>query len=84
MLLRHAKSSWGAPTLSDHERPLSPRGERAAAAMGMYLARSEPAPDVILCSSARRTRETLDTVRARLSGAPRVSVEDALYGASPD
>jgi len=59
-LLRHAKSSWDDPGLEDHDRPLAPRGHRAAAAMAGHLAARELRPDLVLCSTARRTRETLD------------------------
>ncbi len=57
-LLRHAKSSWNAPALPDHERPLKPRGERAAIRMGQLLAAQAPFPDAVVCSTAVRARET--------------------------
>ena len=60
LLLRHAKSSWDDPSLADHERPLAPRGHRAAESMAEHLRSSVPHPDLVLCSSALRTRETLD------------------------
>jgi phosphohistidine phosphatase len=59
LLLRHAKSSWDDPDLEDRERPLAPRGRRAAAALGARLVRRGPQPDRVLCSPSRRTRETL-------------------------
>ena len=59
-LFRHAKSSWATPGLPDFDRPLAPRGEEAAPLMAAFLAESGLAPDLVLCSSARRTRETLD------------------------
>jgi phosphohistidine phosphatase len=59
LLLRHAKSSWDEPGLEDHARPLAPRGRRDAAALGAHLARRRPAPGLVLCSTAQRTRETL-------------------------
>lgn len=78
-LLRHAKSSWDAAVLSDHERPLNRRGVKACALMGKRLARLSPPPGLILCSPAVRTRQTLELIRddARLS-AP-VLVEEMLY-----
>jgi phosphohistidine phosphatase len=82
ILLRHAKSSWTDPVLADHERPLNPRGRRAAARMGRYLREEGIVPDVVLCSSARRTRETLELLG--LDRPVDVAVEDELYGADAD
>ncbi len=82
-LLRHAKSSWSDPGLRDHDRPLAPRGERAATAMGDHLAAREVHPSLVLCSSARRAVETLERVLARLPRRPEVCVERGLYMADP-
>jgi phosphohistidine phosphatase len=60
--LRHAKSSWDDPGLDDHERPLAPRGRRAAQLISAYLRASKIEPALVLCSSARRARETLESV----------------------
>jgi phosphohistidine phosphatase len=81
-LLRHAKSSWAEAGARDRDRRLAPRGERAAALLGVYLAQESLAPELVLCSSARRAQETLEPVLAHLSPRPRVSSEDSLYGAS--
>ncbi|HEU4865849.1 MAG TPA: histidine phosphatase family protein [Actinomycetota bacterium] len=81
LLIRHAKSSWDDPALADHERPLAPRGQKAAERIAEHLGASDASIDLVLCSSSRRTRETLE----RLSGAfgeAEVRVEDGLYGAS--
>ena len=59
LLLRHAKSSWDVSGQPDFERTLAPRGRRAAQMIGEHLATHRLMPDRILCSSARRTRETL-------------------------
>jgi phosphohistidine phosphatase len=77
-VLRHAKSSWEEPGLEDHERPLAPRGRKAAAALARHLDEAAIEPSVVLCSSARRARETYDGVRP--SG--ELLVEPALYGAT--
>ena len=82
-LLRHAKSSWDEPGLPDHERPLAPRGRKAARKLARYLHDEEIRPQLVLCSSAQRTRETLERVRSSL-GEPAVEFEDRLYGAGPD
>jgi len=85
LLLRHAKSAWSDPRLDDHDRPLSQRGERAAKAMADHIARRGPRPDLILCSTALRTRQTLAPLIERLdSPAPPIALERALYLASED
>jgi phosphohistidine phosphatase len=82
-LLRHAKSSWKSPTQSDHDRPLAVRGETDAPLMGSAMAARGIAPDLVLCSSARRTRDTLALVLPELKVEPKVIYEDSLYHASP-
>jgi len=79
-LLRHAKSSWDDLALSDHDRPLAPRGRRAAERIASYL-RAEPIePALVLCSSATRARETLALVEPALADDTEVRVEGELYG----
>ena len=58
-LLRHAKSSWGDPTLADHDRPLASRGRRASQLVAQHLRGQALAPGLVVCSSSRRTRERL-------------------------
>lgn len=58
ILMRHAKSDWNHPRLSDHDRPLNKRGRTAAPAMGAWLIDQGYAPDQALVSSAERTQET--------------------------
>ena len=57
VLLRHAKSSWE-DDLPDVERRLAPRGRRDAAQAGHWLAEHVGKPDLVLCSTAVRTRQT--------------------------
>ena len=83
MLLRHAKSSWSQPGASDHERPLNRRGQEAAPRIGAYLARHGLIPDRVLCSTARRTRETWELVAAEAPAAPPATFEERIYDASP-
>jgi phosphohistidine phosphatase len=59
-LLRHAKSGWDDPALTDFQRPLNARGREAARAMGAELKRLGLAWDRILASPAARVTETLD------------------------
>ncbi len=79
LLMRHAKSSWDEPALADHDRPLAPRGLRDAPRMGRWLARKELLPDRILCSTARRARQTCEAVRAELPAPPEALVLPQLY-----
>jgi phosphohistidine phosphatase len=81
-LLRHAKSSWSDARLKDFERPLNHRGETAAPRMGAFMARRGIKPQLILCSTAARARQTLNLVLPHLKGAPELIYEDALYLAS--
>jgi phosphohistidine phosphatase len=62
ILVRHAKSGWDDPGLDDHDRPLAPRGRRAAGWLGTALRDGGFLPETILCSSALRTRQTLDGI----------------------
>jgi len=82
-LLRHAKSSWSDPSLPDIDRPLSGRGRRAAAAMGRYCRDHRLAPDVILCSTAARTRETLAVFDGARGQTAPVKYQKSLYLADP-
>lgn len=80
-LLRHAKSAWDDPRLTDHDRPLAPRGIRAAKAMARALAAEDFQVDRILCSTARRARETCELVLAGAGAHPEFTRD--LYMASP-
>jgi phosphohistidine phosphatase len=83
ILMRHAKSSWDDPRLSDHARPLNPRGRSAAAAMRAALRDMGVAPDLVLVSSARRTLQTLEVLEP-WDDTPLVEPMDALYLAAPE
>ncbi|CAM5767808.1 phosphoglycerate mutase [Labrys miyagiensis] len=82
MLLRHAKSDYPAG-VSDHERPLAPRGRRDAPRMGQQMARRALLPDHVVASTASRTRETLMLVEPHL-GPHTLRYERAIYEASPE
>ena len=81
-LLRHAKSSWKDRSLADRDRPLAGRGRRAAKAMAGHIDAQGIRPDLVLCSPARRTRETLERVQAAFGDPVDARFEEALYGAS--
>ena len=79
-LMRHAKSSWSDPALTDRERPLNPRGLRNAPEMGRRLAERGPLPQRVVSSPARRAR---DTARAVLEAAgvdtTLIEIDERLY-----
>jgi len=62
LLLRHAKSSWDHPELSDRDRPLNKRGKRQAPEMGKLIYAENLTPDLILSSIARRACKTAEAV----------------------
>ena len=57
-ILRHGKSDWHADFAADHDRPLAPRGQSAARAMGVFLSRLRQAPDLVISSTAVRAHDT--------------------------
>lgn len=79
LLLRHAKSSWGDPGVDDHERALNRRGEKSADRMGAWLRAQRIAPDLVLCSTSRRTRQTLDALMPFHGATPPVELLPSLY-----
>lgn len=80
ILMRHAKSAWDDPTLDDHDRVLNHRGCDSADALGDWVRSTDLHPDLVLCSTAKRTQETF--ARLRLDVPLRLSA--ALYLASED
>jgi phosphohistidine phosphatase len=82
-LLRHAKSSWKDPTIPDHDRPLNARGTTEAPLMGNAMAKHGLQPDLVLCSTARRTRDTLQLVLPELKTEPKIVYEGGLYHGTP-
>lgn len=81
-LLRHAKSSWDDAALPDHDRPLTTRGKTASSFVADHVGRTAVRPALVLCSSARRARDTLDIVEPALGEGVTTRVEENLYGAS--
>src|SRR4051812_22296604 len=82
LLLRHAKSSWDNPALADFDRPLGPRGLKAAPLMGRELARRDWLPGLALVSPALRTRETWRLVSTELPARVAVDVAEPLFEAT--
>ncbi|MEM8593160.1 MAG: histidine phosphatase family protein [Pseudomonadota bacterium] len=79
VVMRHAKSRWGDPQAADIDRPLNKRGMKSAKAIGDWLAKAQAIPDLVLCSSARRTAQTWENtgLNAEIRFLP------TLYHASP-
>ncbi len=82
ILFRHAKSDWDADYHSDHERPLAKRGINAAKTMGKLLASSGKLPDLIICSTAVRAKQTLELASEAGNWQSETQYADELYEAS--
>ncbi len=82
-LLRHGKSSWADPTLTDHQRPLAKRGRKDSRRMGAEMAARGWHPGLALCSTAKRTRQTFKRLAKGLGegggAVPEVRFEKGLY-----
>lgn len=81
-LLRHAKSSWDQPYLDDYQRPLAPRGSKAAPRLGRYMAKEKLIPQRVLCSGARRAQESWELVSDALGVTVPVKVLPEIYEGS--
>ena len=80
-LLRHAKSSWGDPTLRDFDRPLNKRGLKAAPLIGKQMLKHKVRPDLVLGSPAKRTRQTVEVVLEHAHLEPKTRLDERLYAA---
>lgn len=84
LLMRHAKSSWKDSDKADHERPLKKRGQKDAERMGKMLKSKDLSPDLILCSTAARAKETAEIMAEACKCAKKhVIYLDSLYMAEP-
>ncbi|MCO8124358.1 histidine phosphatase family protein [Stieleria sp. TO1_6] len=84
ILMRHAKSGHDDPSLADHDRPLAGRGRRACPLMASWLADQDCIPDLILCSSAIRTRQTAQLLLDAWQHQPSIEYHESLYLSGPD
>ena len=82
-LLRHARSDWDDQVQRDFDRPLNPRGRRAARTVGREMKRLELAFDHCIASPAVRVRETLNEVEAAF-GPLQPHFDERVYLADPD
>lgn len=81
-LLRHAKSSWDNPNLTDFERPLNKRGLEAAPKIGQYIKEQNIKPDVVISSTAVRARETAELIIESAELYVELSFEERIYEAT--
>lgn len=81
--MRHAKSSWDNPDISDFDRPLNPRGLQAAPFMGNQIYKNKLVPDLIVSSPAKRAKQTAVLVRESAGVESKIEYEDKIYEASP-
>lgn len=84
VMIRHAKSSWANPLQSDFERPLNSRGETDAPCMGEKLKKANILPDLIISSSAKRTKQTAKRIAKAVGyDIERIKWEEKLYHCIP-
>ena len=83
-IMRHAKAARPTPGQDDFDRPLTDRGRSDADEIGRVIATEGYAPATVICSSAKRTRETLDGLLRSLPGDIEVRMTRNAYGAAPD
>lgn len=81
-LLRHAKSSWDDPRAADFDRVLNERGRKAAPLVGKYLREQGIKLDLIVCSPAMRTRQTIEAVRAASRIDCELRFDERIYAAT--
>ena len=83
LILRHAKSSWKFPDLSDHDRPLNRRGKLDAPRMGRLLKEKGLVPDLVISSTATRAKDTATAVAKHSGYKGRKINFESLYAAEP-
>lgn len=84
LVLRHAKSDRKDPDLEDHDRPLNERGQRDAGRMGLLLRDEQLVPELIITSTARRARQTVERIVSASGYAGDVTPNRVLYLAGPE
>jgi phosphohistidine phosphatase len=80
LIMRHAKSDWGVGLADDRERPLAPRGVKAAKRVGKFLTKVNAAPDLILSSPAVRARTTAELANKAGRWAAPMEIVPSFYG----
>jgi len=82
-IVRHAKSSWAEADLSDFDRPLNERGNKAAPFMGELMAENGFQPYIILSSPAMRAKTTAQLIKKAAKFDAEIRYEHRIYEASP-
>lgn len=82
LLMRHAKSAFALDHFSDHERPLAPAGRQTVAGVAAQLGQMGIKPEIIYCSDALRTKQTLELLLPNLSAEPQMELTKSLYQVS--
>ena len=91
LLMRHAKSDWNDASQTDKARPLNQRGRLSAPKMAKWIVDNDLLPNIVICSSAVRTQQTLELMMQHWNGshlekspleALQIIIEDRLYLAS--
>jgi len=83
LILRHAKSSWKLPDVTDHDRPLNKRGKRDAPHMGEIIQDKNLVPDFIISSTAKRAHSTAKAVAKAAGYKGDIALNQSLYAAPP-
>jgi phosphohistidine phosphatase len=84
LVLRHGKSSWKHPELTDHDRPLNKRGKRDAPRMGEILRSEHLIPEAIISSTAARAHATAEAVAKASGYKGKIALNHSLYAAGPE
>jgi phosphohistidine phosphatase len=84
LVMRHAKSDWGEPFSSDHERPLAPRGIKAARRMGRFLSEAGTPPELVVSSTAVRALTTAELAAEAGGWGCSIVPDAALYASDPE
>jgi phosphohistidine phosphatase len=84
LLFRHAKAERARPGEKDHDRALAPRGRADSVEMGRMMAERGERPDLVLCSTSLRTRQTWELAAPALDAAPGVRFLRTIYEADGD
>lgn len=75
-IMRHAKSDWSGPQISDFERPINKRGTKSAMRIGEWMNENNHIPQKIISSPALRAKETIELVTEQIS---KFNLEDLTY-----
>jgi phosphohistidine phosphatase len=84
LILRHAKSSWKDPELTDHDRPFNKRGKRDAPRIGKLLKNEHLVPEAMISSTAKRARASAEAVANASGYKGKITLNRSLYVAGPE